>query len=79
MKTLLILQLNYLGSFLIPSCEVLSRIQLAIDKFVIKNISFAVNRRYLPPESSGLGLFDFGIFFNGSTLQLGETGTVPTN
>jgi hypothetical protein len=62
MKTLLIPQLNYLGCILIPPPEVLSRLQNAIDNFVIKNITFASSRRYLPPENGGLGLFDLENF-----------------
>jgi hypothetical protein len=62
MKTLLIPQLNYLGCFLVPKVDTLRLIQLAIDKFVIKNLNISVGRRYLPPEKGGLGIFELSSF-----------------
>jgi hypothetical protein len=64
MKTLLIPQINYLGSFLQPNALILSRIQGKIDNFVIKNLNISAERRYLPPELGGLGIFHLETFLS---------------
>jgi hypothetical protein len=64
MKTLLVPQINYLGSFLKPHAAILSRIQGKIDNFVIKNLNISVERRYLPPELGGLGIFHLETFLS---------------
>jgi hypothetical protein len=62
MKTLIIPQLNYLGCFVQPSDEIITKIQGVIDKFVVKNMNISTVRRYLPPESGGLGIFELKTF-----------------
>jgi hypothetical protein len=56
-KTLLIPQINYLGSFLTPNPETLRIIQRTMDNFVLNNLNIGIDRRNLPPEQGGLGLF----------------------
>jgi hypothetical protein len=55
-KTLLLPQLNYLGSILNPSTRLLAEIQSIIDSFALKNLRVAESRLYLPPKLGGLGL-----------------------
>jgi hypothetical protein len=55
-KTLLLPQLNYLGSILNPSTGLLAEIQSIIDAFALKNLRVAESRLYLPPKLGGLGL-----------------------
>ncbi len=64
MKTLLIPQINYLGSLLQPNVLILKRIQGKIDNFVIKNLNISPERRYLPPELGGLGIFHLETFLS---------------
>jgi hypothetical protein len=64
LKTLLIPQLNYLGCFLTPSNEILTSIQDLMDRFVTKNINISKDRRYLPIDKGGLGLFDINKFLD---------------
>jgi hypothetical protein len=64
MKTLLIPQINYLGSFLQPNMLILTRMQRKIDNFVLKNLNVSAERRYLPPELGGLGIFHLETFLS---------------
>jgi hypothetical protein len=64
MKTLIIPQINYLGSFLQPNALILTRIQGKIDNFVPKNLNISAERRYLPPELGGLGIFHLETFLS---------------
>ncbi len=57
LKTLLIPQLNYLGCFLTPEEDLLDTLQDIMDSFVLKGQSISKDRRYLPPELGGTGLF----------------------
>jgi hypothetical protein len=57
LKTLVIPQLNYLGCFLTPEEDVLTRIQENMDSFVLKGQSISKDRRYLHPDQGGAGLF----------------------
>jgi hypothetical protein len=61
-KTLLISQINYLGSFLTPEDTILSEIQAILDNFALKNLNISVDRRYLKPEQGGLGLLNIRDF-----------------
>jgi hypothetical protein len=64
LKTLLIPQLNYLGCFLAPDIEILMSIQDLMDRFVTKNLNISKDRRYLPVDKGGLGLFDLKKFLD---------------
>jgi hypothetical protein len=57
LKTLLIPQLNYLGCFLTPEEDLLDTLQDIMDSFVLKGQSIFKDRRYLPLELGGTGLF----------------------
>jgi hypothetical protein len=62
LKTLLIPQINYLGCFLDISDDVLADIQNTLDSFVINTLKVSKERRYLPPEQGGLGIFNLKTF-----------------
>jgi hypothetical protein len=62
LKTLLIPQINYLGCFLDISDNVLADIQNTLDSFVINTLKVSKERRYLPPERGGLGIFHLKTF-----------------
>jgi hypothetical protein len=62
LKTLLIPQINYLGYFLDINDDVLDDIQKTLDSFVIHNLNISKERRYLPPEQGGLGIFNLRVF-----------------
>jgi hypothetical protein len=55
-KTLMLPQLNYLGSILSPSPNLLSSIQDTVDNFAKKSLRVASDRLYLPASHGGLGL-----------------------
>jgi hypothetical protein len=57
-KSLLMSQVIYLGSFLMPSADKRKKIQELLDKFALGKMNFAKNRISLPREQGGLGLFD---------------------
>jgi hypothetical protein len=61
-KSLLVSLLNYLGCFLMPSRNVLKRIQNSIDDFTVGKLNVARNRITLPLESGGLGMFKLDDF-----------------
>jgi hypothetical protein len=52
-KTLLLPQLSYLGSFLTPDDEILSSIQKILDDFALNGQTMSRDRRYLNPEHGG--------------------------
>jgi hypothetical protein len=62
LKTLLIPQINYLGCFLDISDDVITDIQNTLDSFVINTLKVSKERRYLPPERGGLGIFHLKTF-----------------
>jgi hypothetical protein len=68
MKTLLIPQINYLGSFLQPNMLILTSMQRKIDNFVLKNLNVSAERRYLPPELGGLGIFHLETFLSAQSV-----------
>jgi hypothetical protein len=61
-KNLIIPQINYLGCFLCPNENILKNIQRSLDNFALGGLNVAVDRRYLPPEMGGMGLFDIKNF-----------------
>jgi len=63
-KTLLIPQINYLGSFLTPTDAVLNTLQSSLDRFALSGQNVAEGRRYLPPKKGGLGLFKLKPFLD---------------
>ena len=62
MKTYLISQLNYIGSFLPAPDGILQAIQNCINNFVKKNIRISEDRIYLPSKLGGLGVFKIKSF-----------------
>jgi hypothetical protein len=62
LKTLVLPQLNYLGCFLTPENDVLTRIQETLDGFALKGQSISKDRRYLHPNQGGAGLFNLSDF-----------------
>jgi hypothetical protein len=63
-KNLLIPQINYLGCILTPSEQMIDRVQNTLDNFVLGNLTVSKDRRYLPPSSGGLGIFDLRSFLD---------------
>ncbi len=61
-KTLLLPQLNYLGSFLTPDDEILSSIQKILDDFALNGQTMSRDCRYLNPEHGGAGLINIRDF-----------------
>jgi hypothetical protein len=61
-KTMLVLQVNYLGSFVMPSDAQLVEIQSVLDKFCMGRTQCAKNKVYLPPDKGGLGLINIQEF-----------------
>jgi hypothetical protein len=61
-KTLVIPQLNYLGCIVTPDNDTLDQIQTLMDEFVLNGQSMSKDRRYLPPEKGGLGIFNLHDF-----------------
>ena len=62
MKTYLISQLNYIGSFLPAPDDKLQAIQNCINNYVKKNIRISEDRIYLPAKLGGLGIFKVKTF-----------------
>ncbi len=61
-KSLLVPLLNYLGCFLMPSRNVLKKIQNSIDDFTLGKLNVAKNRITIPLEYGGLGMFKLDDF-----------------
>jgi hypothetical protein len=61
-KSLLVSLLNYLGCFLMPSRNVLKKIQNSIDDFTVGRLNVAKNRITIPLEYGGLGMFKLDDF-----------------
>jgi hypothetical protein len=57
-KSLLFLQILYLGSFLMPSPEKLKQMQKLLDDFAVGDTKITRDRITLRVEMGGLGLFD---------------------
>ncbi len=56
-NSLLLYQVLYLGSFLMPSPEKIKSMQKILDKFAVGNMNFAKDRITQPITMGGLGLF----------------------
>jgi hypothetical protein len=61
-KSLLVSLLNYLGCFLMPSRNILKKIQTSLDDFTVGKLNVARNRITLPLENGGLGMFKLDDF-----------------
>ncbi len=59
----MISQVNYIGSFIKPSGETLSKIQKIIDDFCLGNIRCSKDRLYINHSSGGMGLINLEDFF----------------
>jgi hypothetical protein len=57
-KTMLVSQVNYLGSIVMPSDAQLVEIQSILDKFCMGRTQCAKNKVYLPPDKGGLGMIN---------------------
>ena len=58
-NTLLLPQLNYIGTILMPDERTLTELTEIMENFVTWGFSIAKKRLYAKPEDGGLGLFDF--------------------
>ena len=61
-KTLLLPQLNYIGSILMPDQITLSDISVLMENFVTQGFQIAKKRLYTAPDQGGLGLFELKDF-----------------
>jgi hypothetical protein len=57
-KTFMVAQLNYAGSFLKPSDDIILQIQDIISNFVKGNLNIAREKICLPTSAGGLGMFN---------------------
>ena len=64
-KTLLLPQLNYIGTILMPDERTLTELTELMESFVTQGFSITKKRLYAKPEEGGLGLFDLKIFLIG--------------
>jgi len=69
LKTCLISQLCYLGSFLPPPPDIIEDIQNLLNNFVKRNLIIARDRLYLPTNEGGLGCFDINTFLQAQTVS----------
>ena len=63
-KTLLLPQINYVASVLMPSEYTLTNLSLIMENFVCKGFNIAKDRLYRKPQDGGLGLFNLELFIN---------------
>ena len=61
-KTLLMPQLNYIGTILSPDRETLIEIEQMMEGFVTSGFQIAKSRLYVPANSGGIGLFQLETF-----------------
>ena len=61
-KTLLMPQINFYASIIMPSKETLNKLESIMNNFVTKGMTFAKSRLYIDAGEGGLGLFDLGPF-----------------
>ena len=61
-KTLLMPQLNYIGTILSPDRETLIEIEQMMEGFVTNGFQIAKSRLYVPANSGGIGLFQLETF-----------------
>ena len=61
-KTLLLPQINYVATILMPSDYTLANLSLIMENFVCKGFNIAKDRLYRKPQDGGLGLFNLKLF-----------------
>ena len=61
-KTLLLPQLNYIGTILMPSENMLAELSDTMEKFVTTGFQIAKKRLYTPTSEGGIGLFNLKTF-----------------
>ena len=61
-KTLLLPQLNYISTILMPDPETITEISALMENFVTQGFSIAKKRLYTKTDEGGLGLFDLKEF-----------------
>ena len=54
---LLLPQLNYIGTILLPDDSTLTEIGELMDNFVVQGLNMSKKRLYTKPEMGGIGLF----------------------
>jgi hypothetical protein len=64
-KSLLFSQILYLGSFLMPSQQQLTKLQNSLDDFALSGMNYGKKRISLPREEGGMGLFNVEDFLTG--------------
>jgi hypothetical protein len=69
MKTCLVSQLCYLGSFLPVPAPILAEIQLMLNAFVKKNLRVSEERIYFTPEMGGLGCINLEDFLSAQSCS----------
>ena len=69
LKTCLISQICYIGSFLPLDLEIVSEIQTLMDGFVKKNLKIIQDRIYLPPNLGGTGSIKLNKFLPSLNLS----------
>ncbi len=67
-KTLILLQLNYLGCIIKPSPQLLRDLQKIVDGFALKNLKVAESRLYLPAKLGGLGLINLETYLDAQRI-----------
>ena len=63
-KTLLMPQLNYIGTILTPDRDTLVEIEQMMERFVTSGFQIAKSRLYVPANLGGIGLFQLETFIN---------------
>ena len=64
-KTLLLPQLNYIGTILMPTDNTIKNLSDLMENFVTQGLNIAKKRYYSKPEDGGIGLFDLKMFLIG--------------
>jgi exonuclease III len=64
-KSLLISQLGYIGSIVMPDEDTLKELQSLINKFILGSLKVANERLYMDPSKGGLGLINIKHFLIG--------------
>ena len=70
-KTILLPQLNYIGTILMPNDATIENLSEIMENFVTQGLNIAKKRLYTPASEGGLGLFDIKNFFNSFTFNMG--------
>ena len=66
-KTLLMPQINFLSTIVMPTSDSITGLETLMNNFVTQGMTIAKSRLYTNPKDGGLGLFDLKIFI--SALQ----------